>query len=452
VLSSTLAPRPVSIAPEMPEVVVLGGGLAGSWAAATAAASGARVTLVRRALGATATSAGPIDFVPPAEAADPAAWLARLARQLPHHPYVAGGEAPSLAGLVGEAERLGAALAAEGLPMQVALEAPLLLAGITGQARLAGMAPHTQASGDLARAAGRSVAVVGIAGLARFDPDAVARSLDERRLGWPAPLRAVACTVAPSLPGVPPEVAADLDDATLARAVEAPGGAEALGAAIRDALHGHAPAELALLPAVLGLDDPDGTARRVAEAAGLPVAELLTSPPSAPGWRLQRACDRLAPIAGARTVAATARRVLVEDSRAVAVELSTGDAVPCDALVLATGKYLGGGVVADPRPREPLLDLPLFSEGTPVSRLALRDLVERAHFRDQPFASLGLRTDGEGTPLDEHGRPVLANLTACGDLLQGLDPTLRGGGLGVVAWTASRAARTALRRLGAATA
>jgi anaerobic glycerol-3-phosphate dehydrogenase len=123
-------------------------------------------------------------------------------------------------------------------------------------------------------------------------------------------------------------------------------------------------------------------------------------------------------------------------------------ALPCDALVLATGKYLGGGVVADPRPREPLLGLPLFSRDTPVSRLAARDLIERAHFRDQPFASLGVRTSAGGTPVDEHGRPVLDNLTACGDLLAGLDPTLSGGGLGVVAWTASRAARTALRQAG----
>jgi glycerol-3-phosphate dehydrogenase subunit B len=435
----------------MPDVVVVGGGLAGSWAAATAAASGARVTLVRRALGATATSAGPLDFVPPAEAADPGGWLERLARSDPRHAYVAGGAAPSVQELEAEAERLAVALGAAGLRLRVALSAPLLLAGITGQVRLAGVAPETQAAGDLGRAPGRSVAVVGIAGLARIDPAAVARSLDERRLGWPAPLRAFALTVAPELPGIPPDVVADLDDATLARAVEAPAGAEALGAAVAAGLRSDT-VELVLLPAVLGLDDPEGVAARVAEAAGVPVAELLTSPPSAPGWRLQRACDRMVAEAGVRVVAGAASGVRTEDSAVTAVELATGESLACDALVLATGKYLGGGVVADPQPREPLLDLPLFSRGTPVSRLALRDLVERARFRDQPFASLGVLTDGDGTPIDEHGRPVLDNLTACGDLLAGLDSTLSGGGLGVVAWTATRAARTALRKLGAAAA
>jgi len=428
---------------------VIGGGLAGCWAAATAAASGARVTLVRRALGATATSAGPLDFVPPAEAADPAAWLARLPRTDPTHPYVASGAAPSIEELEAEAERLSLALAAAGLPVRASLRNPLLLGAITGQVRLAGVAPETQATGDLQRASGRSVAVVGVAGLARFDAKAVAAALDERRLGWPAPLRAAAVTVAPELALITPELAADLDDATLARAIEMPGGAEALGAAIAQAIRG---ADLALLPAVLGLDDPESVAARVAAAAGLPVAELVTSPPSAPGWRLQRACDRVVADAGVRLAASAARTVTTVDGHATAVTVANGDMLPCDAVVLATGKYLGGGIVADPRPREPLLDLPLFSRDTAVTRLALRDLVERARFRDQPFASLGVRTDGEGTPVDEHGRALYGNVTACGDLLAGLDPTLSGGGLGVVAWTATRAAHTALRQVGAAAA
>jgi glycerol-3-phosphate dehydrogenase subunit B len=432
----------------MPDVVVVGGGLAGCWAAATAASAGARVTLVRRALGATAVSAGPLDFVPPAEAADPEGWLGRLTRSDPDHPYVAGRAAPSLAELEAEAERLAAALAGAGLALQVSLRAPMLLAGITGQTRLAGVAPVAQARGDLGRLTGHVVAVAGIAGLARFDPGAVAAALDERRLGWPAPLRAVAVSLAPELPGLAPEVAADLDDATLARALEAPGGAEALGAAIAGALRPGA-AEVVLLPAVLGVVDHGDVAERVATTAGVAVAELLTSPPSAPGWRLQQACTRMAATTPrASLVPRSVVGVRVGSDRVEGVELDGGEVLSCDALVLATGKYLGGGVVADPRPREPLLGLPLFSRGVPVERLALGDLVERARFRDQPFASLGLRTDGDGRPVDEHARVPLVNVVACGDVLAGLDPTLSGGGLGVVAWTAARAARTAAAQAG----
>jgi len=402
------------------------------------------VSIVRRALGATAVSAGPIDFVPPGEAADLAGWLERLPRTDHEHPYVAGGATPpSASDLAEEATRLAEALSAAGLPITVSLGEPMVLAGITGQVRLAGVAPQVQAVGDLGRLTGRTVAVAGIAGLSRFDAGAVAAALQERRLGWPAPLQAFALELSPELPGVPADVAADLDDATLARALEVPGGAEALGAAIAGALRPGA-AELVLLPAVLGLDDPAEVADRVSTTAGIQVAELVTSPPSAPGWRLQRACARVAAAAGVTVVDGTVVGVRRDgDGRATGVEMATGESLPCDAVVLATGKYLGGGIVADPRPREPLLGLPLFSRGTPIAHLATRDLVERARFRDQPFASLGVRTDGAGRPVDEHGRVAVANVTACGDVLDGMDPTLSGGGLGVVAWTAARAARTA---------
>ena len=436
----------------MPDVVVVGGGLAGCWAAATAATAGAQVTVVRRAYGATAVSAGPLDFVPPAEAADPAGWLARLPRNEPHHPYVAGGgAAPTAAELERAARHLAEALAAAGLAVAISFEAPMLLAGITGQTRLANAAPALQASGDLNRLTGRTVAVAGLAGLSRFDPGAVAAALDERRLGWPAPVHALALVLSPELPGLPAEVGADLDDATLARALEAPGGAEALGAAIAGALP-QGMAELVLLPAVLGIEHPADVQDRVSTTAGVPVAELLTPPPSAPGWRLQRACERMAAAAGATITAATATAVRRDETqrRITAVELDGGtDVLSCDELILATGKYLGGGVVADPHPREPLLDLPLFSRDTPASRLAARDLVERARFRDQPFAALGIRTDAHGRPVDEYGRVIYGNVTACGDVLQGMDPTLSGGGLGVAAWTATRAARTATARSGA---
>src|SRR5579862_772447 len=100
----------------MPEVVVVGGGLAGCSAAATAARAGLGVALVRRGPAATAVSSGALDLVPPAEALDPGGWLGRLAREVPDHPYLAGGaEPPSPGELEAEARRLAAELGGVGL-------------------------------------------------------------------------------------------------------------------------------------------------------------------------------------------------------------------------------------------------------------------------------------------------------------------------------------------------
>jgi len=436
----------------MADVVVVGGGLAGAWAAAAAARSGAGVTLVRRALGATAVSSGAIDFVPPAEATDPRSWLARLPRDDPLHPYVAGGEPPSLDELAEEAARLTAALAEAGLPHRADLADPALVGAITGQVRSAGVVQETIAAGDL-RGKRRLVAVAGIQGLGRLRPELVAAALEERGEGR---LRSVPLTVA--VPGIDPAIADDLDDATLARAIEAPGGAEALGAALQQALARAAgvSSDVILLPAVLGLEDAAATAARVAAAAGVRVAELLSPPPSAPGWRLAAACERVAGQSGTVMVAASAIGLRTDGRRVVGVETDDGRVLPCDACVLATGKFIGGGLVQDPnqpsgraRLREALLDLPVLVAGSPVDTTTPRDRVRRQRFAEQPFLGAGVRSDGAGRPLDRLGRPAFENVTVCGSLLSGVETTLRGGGLGVVAWTATRAGLTASSLAGA---
>jgi len=431
----------------MPEVVIVGGGLAGCWAAVTAARAGLQVALVRRGPAATAVSSGALDLVPPREAADPGAWLRRLARETPDHPYVAGGaQPPSVGELDNEARRLAAELAGVGLRLRVSLQRPVLVAAVTGQLRRAGVVLEGIAAGDLGQAS--RVAVAGIRGLLRVDAGSIAAALTERFSTGPS---ARALLLDPGLQGVDESIAGDLDDATLARAVEAAGGAEALGETIAAALGGEE-VDVVLLPAVLGLDDPDGVRARVEAAAGVRVAELLSPPPSAPGWRLARAAEAMARRAGVEIVTGSVAGIRRAERRAVAVEAAGGETLSCEVLVLATGKYLGGGLTGDRHPREPLLGLPLFTGGVPVESLSPRDLVERTRFGPQPFLAAGVRTDADGRPVDAFGAPVLDNLLACGALLTGLDTTLRGGGLGVAVWSGARAGRAAARLRGVAAA
>ncbi len=366
---------------------------------------------------------------------------------LPDHPYVAGGAAPPSPGeLEAEARRLAAELGGVGLRVHVSLQRPLLLAAVTGQLRRAGVVLEGIAAGDLDRAS--RVAVAGIRGLLRADPEAIVAGISER-LGDAVRVRGL--LLDPALPGVDEDVAGDLDDATLARAVEEPGGAEALGEALAAGLGGEE-VDVVLLPAVLGLDHPESVRARVEAAAGSRVAELLSPPPSAPGWRLARAAEAMARRAGVEMITGTVARVRRSGRRVTALEAADGATLTCEVLVLATGKFLGGGLVAERRPREPLLDLPLFAAGQPLDALNARDLVVRTRFAAQPVLAAGVRTDADGRPVDRFGAPVLDNVLACGALLAGLDTTLRQGGLGVAVWTAGRAGRTAARLRGVAAA
>jgi glycerol-3-phosphate dehydrogenase subunit B len=428
----------------MPRVLVVGGGLAGCWAALTAAGAGAEVTLVRRALGATAVSSGAIDCVPPAEAFDAAAWLDRLERDHPDHPYLSAGTVPEVGDLEEELAALARTLEGAGLPMRLDLRAPALLAATTGQVRGAGMAQQTIAAGDLLGP--DAVVVAGIRGLHRVDARAVAAGIADRVPGR----RISAVTVRlPVGDGVDP---ADLDEPAVARAVEAPGGAEHLGQAVRASIEAAAePADLVLVPPVLGLDNAWEVHRRFLTALGRPAGELLAPPPSAPGWRLQRALDRALELAAITVVPGTVTGVQrVADRVEAAV---AGDAeVRCDSIVLAGGRFLGGGLSLEALPREPLLGLPVFVEGRDVSELARADVVVRSRFRSQPVLGAGLRVDAGCRPVDRFGVAPWANVVACGSLLAGVDTSLSWGGLGVVAWSAGRAGRAAAALAGVAAA
>jgi len=118
--------------------------------------------------------------------------------------------------------------------------------------------------------------------------------------------------------------------------------------------------------------------------------------------------------------------------------------------VLATGRFVGGGIARRGALLEPALGLPVlasegpFAEATaamatrPPAALTLRD--SRS---PQPLLAAGLRVDGGLRPLDAHGRVVDEDLLAAGAVVGGHDAASDGTGMGVAiltGWLAGRAA------------
>ncbi|MFO0581867.1 MAG: anaerobic glycerol-3-phosphate dehydrogenase subunit B [Anaeromyxobacter sp.] len=429
------------------DVLVVGGGLAGAVAALAAREAGASAVLVRRSPGATALSSGAIGVAPDLAAApgDPLSWrrgpvdaARRLAAQRPAHPYAVVG-----AGL----DRLPEALAFTARELAAVLAPPLdrprFLATPFGTAAAVATCQRTMEAGDLLAARG-PVAVVGFRGHLLFDAALVAAGLARYQARGGPEVRAAEV----DLPGAGLEAARPHE---LARALDAPGAAEALGERLRAALPpGTA---VALLPPVLGLQ-PQGLASdgavhaRIARAAGLPVAETLSDVPSVPGLRLQAALEARLAEAGVEVVTGSAAGTTPDAPLAVA------DAtLEARAWVLATGRFVGGGIARRGRLVEPALGLPVqAAEGReagvhladrPAQPLTLRD--RRA---PQPLLSAGLRADARLRPLDEQGRPVHPRLFAAGAVLGGHEQATDGTGLGVALLTgflAGKAAAAAAR-------
>jgi len=413
------------------DVLVIGGGMAGCMAALAASAGQARVVLVRRSPGATALSSGavgvaPDTWSPPGEPfasrLGTMAAARRIAASRPEHPYAAVG-----AGL----ERLDEALgfAAGRLAGVIAPPAPrpLFIPTPYGAAMSCGLAQRTMVTSDIASARG-VLAVVEFRGHLGFDATLVAGGLARyERLGAP---RAE-------------PVAIDLfmrEDASvarpheLARALEAPGAAEEAGRLLRRVLPNGAGA--ALFPPVLGLSPDARVMERIAETAGVSVGETLADVPSVPGLRLQAALDASLAAAGVLVVVGEVTRAIAPGEPAWVGERD----VLAGSWVLASGRFVGGGIVRRGRLEETLLGIPVQAseDGESGVHLALRppaSLTSRERRAPQPLMAAGVRVDHLLRPLDAHGAPVHPRLFGAGAVIGGHEAAGDGTGLGTAILT-----------------
>ena len=411
------------------DVLVLGGGMAGAVAALSARAAGARTVLVRRAPGATALSSGAISVAPDRDAppdaplsvrAGPLEAARRIAATRPHHPYAVAG-----VGRLGEALDLAARELADVLAPR--LDRPRFLATPLGGLVAAALCQRSMVDGDLLAHHGGTVGVAGLRGHLAFDAGLVAAGLSRLRGRGGPEARALAIEL-------PRHVRGDARPHELALALEPPGAAEAAGEALRARL----PSDVAavLLPPVLGLDPAARVAERIAAAAGVPVAETVSDVPSVPGLRLQRALELRLAAAGVTVLTAA-----VADVRGPGVPVRAGGReVRAPAGVLATGRFVGGGIARRGVLVEPALGLAVqAAEGREAGvHLAARPaaaLTSRDRLAPQALLSAGLRVDAALRPLDERGRPVHPRLFAAGAVIGGHEQATDGTGLGVAILT-----------------
>jgi Fe-S oxidoreductase/anaerobic glycerol-3-phosphate dehydrogenase len=373
-----------------PRVVVVGGGAAGCLAAAAARRAGAVVTLVSRSAGATAMSSGAVCLdgmdEPPAGGPVARAALDELAR--------ACGLVPTSSSHLLD----------------------------SGGVLAPGLVARSHARGALDALRERSVLVVGIPG----HPDTRASDLSSRLAA--AGVRAGSQQVA--VPGV--RRTFDLPAFALARALDDESTAASWAAAVAEARQ-HGGWEVIALPPVLGLSRHERVVEVLDEALGDGWFETLASPPSVPGMRLWRNLERYIKIQDVTLLKADVRSVTVRGDTVIVLRAVDGETVheiEADQVVLATGRFVAGGLDLAGRVVETLLDLPTTEDpGDEEGRL-----------------EAGVTTDDELRPVDDRGRVVLANVRVAGDVRAGGAYALGRGGIGRAAalgWAAGTGAAAA---------
>ena len=351
------------------DVVVLGAGIAGAAAALAASGAGARVAMIAGPPGATALFSG--------------AWR---------------GPCPS---------DLREALAAVGYDLA---ECHQPLPHASGVLLTCDYACRSHAH---ARLRANSL-VCGIAGLPAFDAPALA-------LQWSA------------RSGVPLRSANLLLSATPATGWAA---ASLAGHIARDPLgFARALADLAsehgadhvVLPAVLGTIADGVVHQAVEDATHCTVGEALAVAPSLPGWRLHNALQRA--LANARVSIVAGRAHAHEQTAGRLQSVQTGEEVlSARAFVLATGKFVAGGIEANAEFLEPALQCPVWVEHlgeifeTPDPLL----LTDAERTEAQPLLRAGVHVDEQRRPISQAKEAVYANVFATGSVRAGWDNVTHG--------------------------
>ncbi|HEX6133372.1 MAG TPA: FAD-binding protein [Longimicrobiales bacterium] len=384
------------------DVITIGGGVAGAASALAAARAGARVLLVRRGPGATALTGGAWTTAPPAALRD--------------------------------------ALAAAGLALHECERAVPHPDGTLVRCQVAG-ASHARASAVSAADGNGRTIVCGIAGLPSFHARSLAALWAEAAGRALDGIEAATLT----LPGTP---AAGWSPVSLAALLDRE--PHRLGAELARTT-GKRAASLAILPAVLGLADHDRVLDDVGRSAGVVVAEALGAAPAVPGWRLDRALLRALGDAGVRVVTGRVSPATVRERSIERITVTGADGthtLSARAFVLATGKFLGGGITAEAEFEESALGCDVAIErftrtiDDPAAALMLTDPVRT---EPQPVLSTGVRVDPDGRPLDAAGAVAAVNVFVAGSVRAGVETCALGlGAAAAEGWIAgTRAAALA---------
>ena len=407
-------------APERTEVLVVGAGAAGLAAALAARAADRQVVLLDGGDGRTALLAGMCGPLHRPEALPPGAGPEALAAALE-----ALGSSPLAWQRADDPAR----------PLLAALEA-----GVAGEALA--LAPEVLDLTSLPE--GTAVGVVALEGLEPSLPGFLARSLAEQPSLRARGLRFERLAVAPGF-----GEATGSSPYHLAEALTCSEAAvDKLAAALLDVAKAAGSGAL-LLPPVLGLGPEPAVLERLRAAVGMPLGEWYAPLEPVRGERWRR---RMRAALRTRGVVRRPGRLARLERRGerLRAELTEGEAIEAAVVVLATGRYVAGGLHWGRQgPAEPLLGLPVGLEGRPIPLSGhpqgpdpLEVLGAEWPCRGEGWR-WGLLVDEALRPLGEDGTPFDPRLHAAGDLLAGHDPA--DGGLAAALATGWRAGQLAAR-------
>jgi len=406
------------------DVIVIGGGISGIFAAITAARRGKQVLLVTKGVGAIATAGGTIDMLGYTWDGFPvrSPWEA-MGKMDTDHPFMLIGR-----DTVEQSVQAFLSLClGEGYPYLGSLEKNQWIPTALGRLKPTCLVPRTMDATGFKAA--EDVFVVGFEGLKDYSARLIAGGLAEcpgYRKNY-------------SILSVKPEIenGRDLTALDVARWLDSEKGHQSC---IEQLIRFVRPNSFILLPPVLGTRPDYVLFDKFEQATQCRVIETVGLPPAVTGYRLRRmlvkclAKWKIQVIEQTNVIRATLANGRC--SEIVTGNLDRQRSYQADAFILASGGLFGGGLLAEPdQVIESIFNLPVI---VPAKNSNWSQ--ENLFFtQGQPFAKFGVKVDEKLRPLNETGQVLLENVFVAGKTVAGYDYCREKSGNGVALATAYRA-------------
>jgi len=394
------------------DLAIIGTGMAGMAAAVFAANRGISTAIVG-SLGESWFTGGLIDLmgVHPIDSGklwqDPWAAIEAVKKDIPDHPYAHLTRQDMQAAL----NEFYTFLNDAGLPYSFEENLNSNLITAFGAIKTTHGVPQTMWPGVTALSRKAPCLIVDFKGLKGFSANLLAERLKSQ---WPG-LKTL------SIPSIYGDQVHEINPVPLARDLEMAEYRQKLAGLIKPHVMD---VEYVGLPAVLGIHQSDQVIDELGELLGKPVFEIPAMPPSIPGMRLKEAFLRFLP---AKNVECMFQKHVLKATPTSEGEflLNIGrsdheSSIRADAVLLATGRFLGGGLVSD----HTAVSESVF--GLPVYQPENRELWHGDGLFEpggHAVNQAGLETDDRMCPLDSGGHPAFENLYAAGIILAHQDWT-----------------------------
>ena len=415
-----------------PDIIIIGGGMAGAAAAIAAKNKGADVTLIRKGYGSTALSSGAFDIL------DTNRDIHSLNKR---HPYRIVGQR----GFSILKEKLNSFIndiKDEELCIDGSIKKDATLVSIAGVFKKTNLCQHSICEGRFAGLKDAKILFFGIKGFAGFNPKQCCSQLKEANEKDNLLIKKIDYTFI-DFPGHEGEafpspfiLAMRLDDESVM---------EKFISTINKEARKNGYTHLGF-PPILGLRKTDKTVKALEASTDRRIFELLPLIPSVPGFRLQMTLNSLLNKKGINVIEGEVVKAEIKDGmiESLSVKKRNGQSeLKAKNIILATGRWAGGKAIKKNGIYEPIFDLPIYEKERVAEIKDVADYLDSYVLESHPLLSVGVRVNSRLQPLNGNDDIAYKNLFAAGAILGGYNYLTDRCGLGVAFLTGHLAGKYA---------